>query len=254
MTDPHRCRLNRFALVIGLLSIVSPVVGQNIDTFAGTGTAGYTGDGGPAVSAQIFTPYGIAVAANGDVYFADRDNNVIRKVDAATGDISTVAGGGSLQTGDGTLATVAWTNTPHDVAVDGAGNIYIADTFNHRIRKVDIGTGLISTIGGTGVQGYGGDGGAATAALLDTPRGIAVDSGGNVIFSDTNNHRIRKITPGGTISTVAGTGAQGYNGDDQPATAAKIKTVEIQRAIFNLGPAAVRGQTEPSGKAAFGLR
>ncbi len=224
MTDPHRCRLNRFALVIGLLSIVSPVVGQNIDTFAGTGTAGYSGDGGPAASAQIFTPYGIAVAANGDVYFADRDNNVIRKVDAATGDISTVAGGGSLQTGDGTLATVAWTNTPHDVAVDAAGNIYIADTFNHRIRKVDIGTGLISTIGGTGVQGYGGDGGAATAALLDTPSGIAVDSAGNVIFSDTVNHRIRKITPGGTISTIAGTGAGGFAGDDGPATAAKVKS------------------------------
>ena len=224
MTDPHRCRLNRFALVIGLLSIVSPVVGQNIDTFAGTGTAGYSGDGGPAASAQIFTPYGIAVAANGDVYFADRDNNVIRKVDAATGDISTVAGGGSLQTGDGTLATVAWTNTPHDVAVDAAGNIYIADTFNHRIRKVDIGTGLISTIGGTGVQGYGGDGGAATAALLNTPSGIAVDSAGNVIFSDTVNHRIRKITPGGTISTIAGTGAGGFAGDDGPATDAKVKS------------------------------
>ena len=224
MTDPHRCRLNRFALVIGLLSIVSPVVGQNIDTFAGTGTAGYSGDGGPAASAQIFTPYGIAVASNGDVYFADRDNNVIRKVDAATGDISTVAGGGSLQTGDGALATAAWTNTPYDVAVDAAGNIYIADTFNHRIRKVDIGTGLISTIGGTGVQGYGGDGGAATAALLDTPSGIAVDSGGNVIFSDTVNQRIRKITPGGTISTVAGTGAGGFAGDDGPATDAKIKS------------------------------
>ncbi|MCH8823981.1 MAG: hypothetical protein IH984_10775, partial [Planctomycetes bacterium] len=158
------------------------------------------------------------------VYFADRDNNVIRKVDAATGDISTVAGGGSLQTGDGALATAAWTNTPYDVAVDAAGNIYIADTFNHRIRKVDIGTGLISTIGGTGVQGYGGDGGAATAALLDTPSGIAVDSGGNVIFSDTVNQRIRKITPGGTISTVAGTGAGGFAGDDGPATDAKIKS------------------------------
>ncbi len=224
MNDPHRCRLNRFALVIGLLSIVSPVVGQNIDTFAGTGTAGYSGDGGPAASAQIFTPYGIAVASNGDVYFADRDNNVIRKVDAATGDISTVAGGGSLQTGDGTLATAAWTNTPYDVAVDGAGNIYIADTFNHRIRKVDIGTGLISTIAGTGVQGYGGDGGAATSALLDTPSGIAVDSAGNVIFSDTVNHRIRKITPGGAISTIAGTGAGGFSGDGGPATAAKIKS------------------------------
>ena len=224
MTDPHRCRLNRFALVIGLLSIVSPVVGQNIDTFAGTGTAGYSGDGGPATSAMLNTPAGLAVAANGDVYFADRINGVVRKVDAVTGDISTVAGGGSLQTGDGNLATAAWTNTPHDVAVDAAGIIYIADTFNHRIRKVDIGTGLISTIGGTGVQGYGGDGGAATAALLDTPRGIAVDSGGNVIFSDTVNHRIRKITPGGAISTIAGTGSSGSSGDGGPATAAKIKS------------------------------
>ncbi|MCH8315303.1 MAG: hypothetical protein IIA64_04955, partial [Planctomycetes bacterium] len=224
MTDPHRCRLIRLALVIGLLSIVSPVVGQNIDTYAGLGSAGYTGDGAAATDAKLNKPAGLAVAANGDIYFADRINEVIRKVDAATGDISTVAGGGSLQTGDGNLATAAWINTPYDVAVDAAGNIYIADTFNHRIRKVDIGTGLISTIAGTGVLGYGGDGGAATAALLDTPSGIVVDSGGNVIFSDTDNHRIRKITPGGTISTVAGTGVQGFNGDDGPATAAKIKS------------------------------
>lgn len=143
-------------------------------------------------------------------------------IDFATGDISTVAGGGSLAIGDGMAATSAWLNTPQTMAVDAAGNIYIADTKNHRIRKIDIGTGFISTIAGTGVQGYSGDGGAATSAQLDQPKGIGVDTAGNVIFSDSNNHRIRMITPGGIISTVAGTGGGGFSGDGGAATAAQV--------------------------------
>ena len=194
-----------------------------INTYAGTGSAGYSGDGGPAISGMLNSPAGLAVAANGDVYFADRLNAVVRMVDSAFEDISTVAGGGSLVAGDGNLATAAWLNTPHDVAVDASGNIYIADTTKHRIRKVTVATGVITTIGGTGTAGYSGDGGAATSADINTPRGIAVDSAGNVFFSDTENHRIRKITPGGTITTVAGTGGQGSSGDGGPATAAKVK-------------------------------
>lgn len=206
-----------------LTLIVQPALGDDITTYAGTGSAGYSGDGGPATSAKIWRPSGLTVAANGDIYFADRDNNVVRKVDASTGDISTVAGGGVALTGDGGLATSGWMNEPQTMAVDAAGNVYIADTQNHRIRKIDVGTGFISTIAGTGVQGYSGDGGAATSAKLNQPKGIDIDSAGNVIFSDTDNHRIRMITPGGTISTIAGTGGEGFSGDGGPATAAKIK-------------------------------
>ncbi len=219
-------RLYPYALVIVafsvLLGAVSTANGGDITTVAGTGSAGYSGDGAAATAAQINKPYGVAIASNGDIYFADLNNEVVRMIEIATGDISTVAGGGTLSTGDGLAATSAWLNTPQTMVVDAAGNIFIADTKNHRIRKIDVGTGLISTIAGTGVQGFGGDGGAATSALLNQPKGVAVDSAGNVIFSDTNNQRIRMITPGGTISTVAGTGAGGFSGDGGAATAAQV--------------------------------
>lgn len=218
-SDVRSCR---FGLLATLAVVVQPAIGGDIDTYAGTGVAGYSGDGGPATGAEIWNPWGITVAANGDIYFADRGNNVVRKVDAATGDISTVAGGGSPLIGDGSPATSAWFNTPQAVTVDAVDNVYIADSQNHRIRKVDAGTGLISTIAGTGVAGYGGDGGPAVNALLNSPRGVAVDSAGNVIFSDTNNHRIRLITPGGTVTTVAGSGMQGFLGDGGLATAARL--------------------------------
>ena len=192
-----------------------------INTAAGTGARGYSGDGGPATSAQLNQPDGVAVDAAGNLYIADTNNNRIRKV-APGGTISTVAGTGtSGYSGDGGPATSAQLHYPSGVAVDSSGNLYIADSYNYRIRKVAPG-GTISTLAGTGTQGYSGDGGPATSAKLDYPYGVAVDSSGNLYIADMRNYRVRKVAPGGTISTVAGTGTSGYSGDGGPATSAKL--------------------------------
>ena len=183
-----------------------------IDTIAGTGTEGYSGDGGAATAAQLNNPRGVAVDGSGNVYIADLSNNRIRKVDGS-GNISTIAGTGTQgYSGDGGAATAARLNWPQQVAVDGTGNVYIADTGNQRIRKVD-GAGNISTFAGTGTEGYSGDGGAATAARLNSPQEVALDNAGNVYIADTGNDRIRKVDGSGNISTFAGTGTEGYSGD-----------------------------------------
>ncbi|MEK5468799.1 S-layer homology domain-containing protein [Paenibacillus sp. FSL R7-0210] len=193
----------------------------NINTLAGTGTGGYLGDGGAATSARLKNPYGVAVDSSGNVYIADTFNHRIRKLDR-TGTISTLAGTGTGgYSGDGGAATSARLNYPYEVAVDSSGNVYIADTFNHRIRKVDT-TGNISTLSGTGTEGYSGDGGAATSAQLNKPYGVAVDSSGNVYIADTINHRIRKVDKTGNISTLSGTGTEGYSGDGGAATSAQL--------------------------------
>ncbi len=197
-----------------------------ITTVAGTGANSYGGDSGQAAAAQINAPSGVAADASGNLYIADTLNSRIRKVDAATGIISTVAGtGANSYGGDGGAATSAQIQYPYGVAVDGAGNLYIADTFNNRIRKVDAATGIISTVAGTGANSYGGDGGAATAAHMDNPYGVALDGLGNLYIADTNNHRVRKIDTAGVITTVAGTaGPGGYSGDGGAATAAELNT------------------------------
>ena len=163
----------------------------NISTFAGTGTYGFGGDGGAATAARLNEPHDVAVDGAGNLYIADSGNGRIRKVDASTGIISTIAGGG--RGGDGGAATAATLRNPQGVALDGAGNLYIADTENYRIRKVDATTGIISTIAGTGASGSSGDGGAATAATLRSPQGVALDGAGNLYIADTGNHRIRRI-------------------------------------------------------------
>ena len=189
-----------------------------ISTVAGTGIFGYSGDGGPATSAQLANLYSVAVDSAGNLYIAG--NHHIRKVDASTGNISTVAGSGEQgYSGDGGPATAAQLTFPDGVEVDAAGNLYIADTGNRCIRKVDI-DGNISTIAGTGTRGFSGDGGPATAAQLRWPRGVAVDTAGNLYITDGN--RIRRVDTDGNISTIAGTGTEGFSGDGGPATAAQL--------------------------------
>ena len=192
-----------------------------ISTVAGNGTRGSGGDGGPAVDAQLQLPLGVAADGAGNLYIADFHNHRIRKVDAA-GDISTVAGTGAAgYGGDGGQAVNAQLNYPTDVALDGAGNLYIADGSNNRVRKVNS-AGVISTVAGNGAAGYGGDGGQATAAQLDSPHGVAADGAGNLYVADLNNQRIRKVNAAGVITTVAGTGTRGSDGDGGPAAAAQL--------------------------------
>jgi len=171
-----------------------------------------SGDGGPATSAWLDYPQGITLDAAGNLYIADQYHYSIRKVSTSQ-IISTVAGNGSEGfSGDGGPATSAQLAEPQDVAVDSAGNFYIADMADQRIRKVGT-DGTMSTVAGTGVQGYSGDGGAATAAQLSCPYGIAVDSAGNLYIADSCNNRIRQVSTAGTITTIAGNGNCCYSGD-----------------------------------------
>jgi len=192
-----------------------------VTTFAGDGTIGYGGDGGPATNAQLYKASGLAVDASNNVYIADYANNVIRKVNTA-GIISTVAGtGAGGSTGDGGPATDATLFQAWGVCLDAAGNLYIAVASNHNIRKVNT-SGIISTIAGTGTPGFSGDGSPATAAEFNNPPGVAVDATGNVYIADQFNNRVRKINSAGIVSTIAGTGVAGYNGDNIAATSAQL--------------------------------
>ncbi|MBI6545553.1 MAG: hypothetical protein HY692_02090, partial [Cyanobacteria bacterium NC_groundwater_1444_Ag_S-0.65um_54_12] len=167
--------------------------GGIITTVAGDGIDGYSGDGGAATSAQLWFPYDVAVDGAGNLYIADTYNNVIRKV-ATNGIISTVAGTGNWgYSGDGGAASDAQLDTPYGLTVDNAGIIYIADTWNNRIRKVDL-AGTITTIAGSGNRGFAGDGGPAINAWLDTPQGIAIDNNtGYIYFADLYNDRVRRV-------------------------------------------------------------
>ncbi len=194
-----------------------------ITTIAGDGIAGYSGDKGPATSAELNTPEGIANDAAGNIYIADRINNSIRKV-TPSGAITTIAGTGIAGfSGDGFAATSAALNTPVSVVVDVAGNIFIADQANNRVRKINT-AGIITTLAGNGTVGYNGDGFAATAAELNKPGGVAVDDSGNVYIGDFNNNRIRKINTSGIISTIAGNGFSGFSGDGGPAITAELNS------------------------------
>jgi sugar lactone lactonase YvrE len=185
-----------------------------ITTFAGTGKGGYSGDGGPATSAQLIDPGGLAFDAKGNLYVADYKS--VRKIDPS-GTITTVAGTGQLGfSGDGGPATEAKL-TAYDVALDHKGNIYICDLENQRIREVDR-DGIIHTVAGSGKKGYSGDGGPATKAALKDPWGIAVDREKNVYIADHHNRVVRKVDPKGTITTIAGTGEAGFNREEGPAT------------------------------------
>ena len=194
-----------------------------ISVVAGSPGGGYSGDGGPATAALLFGPTGVAVDPAGNIYIADIFNFRIRRVDAATGIISTIAGNGTAGfNGDGGPASAAEINYPTDVALDASGNIYIADLGNNRIRRIDGVTGIISTVAGNGTGGYAGDGGPATSAELNQPTSVFIDPNGNMIVADEANSVIRKIGTDGTITTIAGNGTSGYSGDGGPALAAEI--------------------------------
>ncbi len=194
--------------------------------YAGTGIAGYSGDGGKSDVAKLNGPAGLAIDNDDNVFVAEIHNNIIRKIDAKTGIITTVVGCAlNGFDGDGGLAICAKLNGPEGVYVDKDGNIYIADTYNQRIRMVDAQTGIISTIAGTGEAGYNGDNIKARKAKLNHPAGIVVDAKGNVYFNDYKNDRIRKIDQDGMISTYAGTGIYGYSGDGGPAYNGQINDV-----------------------------
>jgi sugar lactone lactonase YvrE len=188
-----------------------------ITTIAGDGTHNYSGDNGPATSAQMFSPQSVALGS-GNIYVSDYAR--IRKI--ASGTISTVAGNGTIgSSGDTGPATSAQLNQPEGIALDGAGNLYIADSAGNRVRMVNPG-GVITTVAGTGSAGYSGDGGAATAAQLRDPEALALDAAGNLYIVDSGNASVRKVTPNGIISTVAGNGIQGYSGDNGPAKSAQL--------------------------------
>ena len=198
------------------------VVGSefDIDTIVGTGVAGSSGDNGPAEAAQVDTPSKVAVDRKGNLFIADRGAHTVRRVDALTGVITTIAGTGTAGfSGDGAAAVDAQLNEPQAVLVDEDGNILIADAGNHRIRYIDIEAGTITTVAGTGTAALLGDGGAATAAALNGPADLTFDNDGNLLIADRLNHVIRRIDADtGVISTLVGTGAPGAGDQDETPT------------------------------------
>ncbi len=190
---------------------------------AGNGTVGFGGDGGDATTASLAAPSNVTVDGVGNLFIADQNNHRIRKV-STSGIISTVAGDGTAGFGgDGGAATTAKLNAPTGLTADGSGNLFIADRDNNRIRKVDS-NGNISTVAGDGTAGFGGDGGAAATAKLNAPTGLTTDGSGSLFIADRDNRRIRKVTASGMISTVAGTGSTGYNGDGGTSLSATFTT------------------------------
>ncbi len=197
-----------------------------VNTIAGTGTTGFSGDGGPGISAQISHVYGMYCDSLGNLFFTDVVNYRVRRVDAVTGIITTVAGNGNnTNSGDGGLATNAGLGYLTGLVLDKEGNIYFGSEAT--IRKINVTTGIITTIAGSGIVGYGGDGGPATLAQLQLGfTGLAFDSYGNLFLTDVGNHRIRKIDKiTGIITSIAGTGIPGFSGDGLPATLAEFYTL-----------------------------
>ena len=216
-------------LVLSFALLVAPAAAQEpgtIVTVAGTGEAGFSGDGGLATEARLMNPRGLAVDALGNLYIADTGDHRVRKVDPQ-GIITTFAGTGVAGfSGDGGLATAARLNSGGHVAVDTAGNLFIGDQMNHRVRKVDS-QGIITTVAGSGPTGLGqggfsGDGGLATEARLHRPLGVAVDAAGNLYIADFLNNRVRKVDSQGIIRTAAGTGVGGFSGDGGSAIEAQL--------------------------------
>jgi NHL repeat. len=197
---------------------------ETITTIAGNSSAGSDGDTGPASAATLDAPTALALDSRGNLYLTDLRSHRIRKISAATGVITTVAGNGTQGfDGDGAIAASALIDSPAGLAVDSSGNLYISDSHNHRVRRIDAATGEITTVAGTGSAGFSGGSGSATAAALALPQGLSVDQQGIVYLADSANHRVRRIDVAqGTISTIAGEGTQGFAGDGGPAVAASL--------------------------------
>jgi sugar lactone lactonase YvrE len=194
-----------------------------ITTIAGSAAEGFSGDNGPATSATLDSPQGLGLDTAGNLYIADTHNHRIRKLSLLTGTLTTIAGTTSGFSGDNAAAVAAQLNLPTALAIDASGNIYLADTGNHRIRRISATTGIITTIAGTAAQGFSGEAGPATSASIDSPTGLALDAIGNLYLADTHNHRIRRIdATTGIITTIAGTGTPGYSGDATAGTTAAL--------------------------------
>jgi sugar lactone lactonase YvrE len=213
LADTHNQVIRKLSLTTGIIT-----------TIAGNGTQGYSGDNGPATTAQFDLPTALALDTNQNLYIADSANHRIREINSTTGIVTTIAGNGIQGfSGDNGLATVANIDSPTGIAIDTAGNLYLADTHNQRIREINSATGIITTIAGTGAAGYSGDNASATTASLALPHGLSIDPAGNLYLADTANHRIREINAAtGQITTIAGNGTQGFSGDNAPATAATL--------------------------------
>jgi len=224
----------RSLLALALKVILVPVVGvlspsaadapvAIIQTVAGNGRSAFSGDNGAATTASLSEPFGVAADAIGNLFIADTSNHRVRKIDTS-GIISTVAGNGTEgYSGDGGPAARAHLNFPTGVTVDRADNLFITDQSNNRIRKVST-MGIIITVAGNGDAGFSGDHAAATSASLNLPIGTAVDAADILYIADTSNHRIRRVSADGMVTTVAGNGIGGFSGDGSAATRASLKS------------------------------
>lgn len=185
-----------------------------VDTVAGTGQAGRSGDGGPATAARLNNPFGVVRGPDGAIYFCEYDGHLVRRI-GKDGTIATVAGSGQAGYENGPAAKASF-NKPHEIRFDARGDLYVADMMNHAIRKIDLKTGAVTTVAGTGRAGYAGDGGPAVEAQLKQPHSIQFGPDGDLYIGDIGNHVIRRVDKSGRISTFAGTGKAGPTPDGAP--------------------------------------
>ena len=218
---------NRVRCIAGSNALRCGSTQGDIETIAGNGIEGYSGDGGPATAAEINNPGGVVLDGAGNLYFVDSNNFIVRRVDAVSGIITTVAGtplqpGYSGDTGLATAAKLSFSEGTGGLAFDAAGDLYIADTGNNVIREVNATTGVITTVAGTGVAGDSGDGNQATAAQLSAPANLSVGPDGSLYIADQGNQCVREVSAAGIITTIAGNGTKGYAGDGGPAASAEL--------------------------------